>query len=290
MAPRIFRFVCSLIGHQYAFCFTRVLHALSTHSAAARAVSEAAKLRKSAIIDADNAQVSASTQRQLHRLAACVQTECEDEYRVYALLQKYLIDSTLLQHDCMMVQLSKEMLFRMTERYYRFDEAVMRCLLGKKLSSRDRTDPFDECEERIGVRLSSCQRQFDNIKRVRGAVIDDENSDGGESLSSAALASSSASSSASLSSQSSSQQPRGKGLVERIRAQFGLSAALALSYARVVFLCRYRFDTIKRLSSCSYADFERFASIVMTHWASPTSIDGDELHASFIQEVCQSRV
>jgi hypothetical protein len=248
-------------------------------------------LRKSAIIDADNAQVSASTQRQLHRLAACVQTECEDEYRVYALLQKYLIDSTLLQHDCMMVQLSKEMLFRMTERYYRFDEAVMRCLLGKKLSSRDRKDPFDECEERIGVRLSSCQRQFDNIKRVRDAVIDDENGDGGESLSGTALATSSASSSStSFSSQSSSQQPRGKGLVERIRAQFGLSAALALSYARVVFLCRYRFDTIKRLSSCSYADFERFASIVMTNWASPTSIDGDDLDASFIQEVCPSRV
>lgn len=242
-------------------------------SAAGRAVSEAAKLRKSAIIDADNAQVSASTQRQLYRLAACVQTECEDEYRVYALLQKYLIDTSLLQHDCMMVQLSKEMLLRMTERYYRFDESVMRCLLGKKLSSRDRKDPFDECEERIGVRLSSCQRQFDNIKRVRDAVIDDENGNGGESLSVAAPA------------PSSSQQPRAKGLVERIRAQFGLSPALALSYARVVFLCRYRFDTIKRLSSCSYADFERFASIVMTHWASPTSIDGDELHASFIQEV-----
>jgi hypothetical protein len=29
---------------------------------------------------------------------------------------------------------------------------------------------LEECEEKFGLRVSSCQRQFDNLKRVRDAV------------------------------------------------------------------------------------------------------------------------
>lgn len=38
-------------------------------------------------------------------------------------------------------------------------------MLGKKLSSRHRKD-LDEVADRTGVRLKSCRRQFDNIKRI----------------------------------------------------------------------------------------------------------------------------
>ena len=39
-----------------------------------------------------------------------------------------------------------------------FDEAVVRELLGKKLSSRQRKD-LDDIEEKSGVPLRSCRRQ-----------------------------------------------------------------------------------------------------------------------------------
>lgn len=50
-------------------------------------------------------------------------------------------------------------------RYYSIDDAVARELLGKKLSSRHRKD-LDEVAERTGVRIKSCRRQFDNVKRI----------------------------------------------------------------------------------------------------------------------------
>lgn len=42
---------------------------------------------------------------------------------------------------------------------------MAREILGKKLSSRYRKD-LDEVADRTGVRLKSCRRQFDNVKRI----------------------------------------------------------------------------------------------------------------------------
>lgn len=45
------------------------------------------------------------------------------------------------------------------------DDSVAREILGKKLTSRYRKD-LDEVADRTGIRLKSCRRQFDNIKRI----------------------------------------------------------------------------------------------------------------------------
>lgn len=50
-------------------------------------------------------------------------------------------------------------------RYYNLDSSVAREILGKKLSSRYRKD-LDEVADKTGVRLKSCRRQFDNVKRI----------------------------------------------------------------------------------------------------------------------------
>lgn len=42
---------------------------------------------------------------------------------------------------------------------------MAREILGKKLSSRYRKD-LDEVADRTGIRLKSCRRQFDNVKRI----------------------------------------------------------------------------------------------------------------------------
>lgn len=54
-------------------------------------------------------------------------------------------------------------------RYYSIDDEVAREMLGKKLTSRYRKD-LDEISDKTGVKLKSCRRQFDNIKRIFKAV------------------------------------------------------------------------------------------------------------------------
>jgi hypothetical protein len=56
-------------------------------------------------------------------------------------------------------------------RYYEFDKAVVRELLGKKLTTRLRKD-LDDISERLNVPLKSCKRQYDNMKNIFKAVED----------------------------------------------------------------------------------------------------------------------
>lgn len=56
-------------------------------------------------------------------------------------------------------------------RYYEFNDNVIREILGKKLSSKNRKD-LDEVVEKTSVNLKSCRRQYDNIKRVYKTVED----------------------------------------------------------------------------------------------------------------------
>jgi hypothetical protein len=91
-----------------------------------------------------------------------------------------------------------------------FDEAVVRELLGKKLSSRQRKD-LDDIQEKSGVPLRSCRRQFDNMKRIYKAVEDMEGS-----------------------------------MVESIRRLFLLPEPMARQYACIVFMTSCRFETGKK--------------------------------------------
>ncbi|VDN15998.1 unnamed protein product [Dibothriocephalus latus] len=50
-------------------------------------------------------------------------------------------------------------------RYYSLDDSVLRELTGSKLSTRFRRD-LTEVAERSGVRLNSCRRQYENLRRV----------------------------------------------------------------------------------------------------------------------------
>ena len=56
-------------------------------------------------------------------------------------------------------------------RYYEFNDSVIRELLGKKLTSKNRKD-MDEVAEKTGISLKSCRRQYDNVKRIFKAVED----------------------------------------------------------------------------------------------------------------------
>ena len=56
-------------------------------------------------------------------------------------------------------------------RYYSLDDGLCRELLGSKLSTRFRRDLADTAE-RCGLRLRSCRRQYENLRRVARLVED----------------------------------------------------------------------------------------------------------------------
>ena len=93
-----------------------------------------------------------------------VTSDILDQYRTFALIEKLL--------PCP-AKLSEDWTFRMTEptkvtlieKFYDFDEVVLRAILGKKLSARSRKD-LDEVSRKSGKSLKSCRRQFDNFKRI----------------------------------------------------------------------------------------------------------------------------
>eukprot|EP01132_Coremiostelium_polycephalum_P006640 gene6640-8215_t len=95
--------------------------------------------------------------------------ETEDQFRNYQLLQKVLEHpKTLSSHS--MFQMDPQSRKLLIEGYYDFDDILMRDLIGRKLTSGQRRD-LDDTSEKLKLRLSSCERQFDNLKRISRLVF-----------------------------------------------------------------------------------------------------------------------
>lgn len=145
----------------------------------------------------------------LYQRGVCQQTnapvellasDVQDHYRTYSLLEKLLHTPPKLVSEQLAFQIepqTSQMLIEMWElfiiscklrvflyvrmwnfwdykfgfRYYEFNDSVVRELLGKKLTSKNRKD-LDEISEKTGVSLKGCRRQYDNIKRVFKVVED----------------------------------------------------------------------------------------------------------------------
>ncbi|KAJ2707537.1 hypothetical protein FB645_000714 [Coemansia sp. IMI 203386] len=123
------------------------------------------------------------------------------------------------------------------ERYYSFDEPVMLEFLSRKLNSRARTY-LPEVATRTGVPISSCKRQFENIKRIAKQSEDEE----------------------------------GVPLVNEIMDKFALPELLAKKYAHILFLNINRVDTTKRcLAHFKMADFDFCSSTLIKYWTTMSS-------------------
>lgn len=97
-----------------------------------------------------------------------VSSDVQDHYRSYSLLERILsTPSKLCEQPAF--QLDSQTQAILIEKYYSLDDEVAREILGKKLSSRYRKD-LDEVAEKTCVKLKSCRRQFDNVKRIYKVV------------------------------------------------------------------------------------------------------------------------
>lgn len=153
-----------------------------------------------------------------------------DHYRTYSLLEKLICNPIKLQEQ-LAFQIEPQTRQLLIEKYFEFDDSVIRELLGKKLSSKHRKD-LDEVSEKTSVPLKSCRRQFDNVKRIFKMV----------------------------------EELPGN-IVPNILKHFLLSEELAKKYSCIVFLACLRFETSKRrLQYLSFGALKKCADAIMTSW------------------------
>jgi len=183
-----------------------------------------------------------------------IMSDTLDHFRTYQMLERLLQYPTKFAEQ-LTFQIDPQTQRHLIEKYYEFDNIVIREILGKKLSSRHRKD-LDEVSEKANVALKSCRRQFDNVKRVFKSVED----------------------------------LRGR-LVHNIQSHFLLSDKLARKYAAIVFIANNRFETGKRkLQYLTFDDFLHCATCMIANWScnsthfKPDDTDAD-LDREYLQEL-----
>ncbi|KAH1168238.1 hypothetical protein KIL84_003721 [Mauremys mutica] len=183
-----------------------------------------------------------------------LQSDTMDHYRTFHMLERLLHTPSKLIHQ-LHFQIPPSRQAMLIERYYAFDEAFVREVLGKKLSKGTKKD-LDDVSTKTGITLKSCRRQFDNFKRVFKVV----------------------------------EEMRGS-LVENIQQHFLLSDRLARDYAAIVFFANSRFETgKKKLQFLTFEDFAYCAEQMIQNWtlgAVDSNVDDMDvdLDKEFLQEL-----
>eukprot|EP01137_Pigoraptor_chileana_P014801 Opistho-2@69927 len=181
--------------------------------------------------------------------ASAIHSDTIDQYQVFAMLEHYLKHPQQLASQSL-VPLGSDLQHMLIERYFDFDEAVMRELLGKKLTAGLRK-VLDDVSERSKINLQSCRRQFDNLKRIYKAVEDTEG-----------------------------------GLAENVQNAFLLSRDMSNMYARIVFVCANKLEVSKkRVAHLAFSDIVQCAGVMMALWTPVGAAPGVQLDPVFLQEL-----
>lgn len=160
-----------------------------------------------------------------------------DNYNIFSRLEQYLLSPQRLKEQ-LLFQISDEIVDKLIETYYEYDSAVIREILCHKLTQRQRKD-LDDISEKTNVRVKSCRRQFDNLKRIIRTI----------------------------------DEMRGP-LIKNITENFCLSTKMAENYAAIVFIARNQFEISKRkLNYLSLEDFVYCANQMIKNWSTISSSD-----------------
>nr|XP_045011541.1 acidic fibroblast growth factor intracellular-binding protein isoform X3 [Jaculus jaculus] len=216
--------------------------------------------------DAVTLRVRSGILEQTGATAGVLQSDTMDHYRTFHMLERLLHAPPKLLHQ-LIFQIPPSRQALLIERYYTFDEAFVREVLGKKLSKGTKKD-LDDISTKTGITLKSCRRQFDNFKRVFKVV----------------------------------EEMRGS-LVDNIQQHFLLSDRLARDYAAIVFFANNRFETgKKKLQYLSFGDFAFCAELMIQNWTlgavgeAPTDPDSQvddmdvDLDKEFLQDLKELKV
>jgi len=171
-----------------------------------------------------------------------------DQYRTYNLLQHYL-SCPMLFLESSPIPLAPDIRSTMIALYYDVDLLVARHILGKKLDQRR---DYEDLVEATGYTVGYCRRHYENFRRVYKQVV-------------AVLKSG-------KSGESGSKQKSGEcgstlTLKHVIQTHFKLAPCLAKKYSVIVFLCKHRFETLKKkLLALEFADFAEITCEMMDNW------------------------
>ncbi|XP_066971948.1 LOW QUALITY PROTEIN: acidic fibroblast growth factor intracellular-binding protein [Macrobrachium rosenbergii] len=164
-------------------------------------------------------------------------SDTSDHYRTFGMLEKLLLNPVKLSEEWTF-QLEPAVQKMVIQKYYEFDDIVIREIIGKKLNARTRKD-LDDVAEKTGVLLRSCRRMFDKHLKNFKQVFD--------------------------------QMPIN--VVANIQSFLPLPTYLAKKYAAIVFIINNRFETSKRkLNYLTFEDFSVCALLMMTTWTSASSL------------------
>uniref|UniRef100_A0AAY4D9I8 Acidic fibroblast growth factor intracellular-binding protein n=2 Tax=Denticeps clupeoides TaxID=299321 RepID=A0AAY4D9I8_9TELE len=162
--------------------------------------------------------------------AEVLRSDTMDQFRTFQMCERLLHNPAKLANQ-LLFQIPPDRQAMLIDRYYAFDDAFVREVLGKKLSKGTKKD-LDDVSSKTGILLKSCRRQFDNFKRVFKVV----------------------------------EELKGP-LVENIRQHLLLSDRLARDYAAIVFFANHRFETgKKKLQYLTFQDFAFCAGELISHW------------------------
>uniref|UniRef100_A0A8C9RGA4 Fibroblast growth factor (acidic) intracellular binding protein a n=1 Tax=Scleropages formosus TaxID=113540 RepID=A0A8C9RGA4_SCLFO len=182
------------------------------------------------VSDAVKVRMEGGVLEECEASAEVLQSDTMDQYRTFQMCERLLHTPAKLANQ-LLFQIPPHRQAMLIERYYAFDSAFVREVLGKKLSKGTKKD-LDDVSLKTGITLKSCRRQFDNFKRVFKVV----------------------------------EELKGP-LVENIQTHFLLSDKLARDYAAIVFFANNRFETGKRkLQYLSFQDFAFCAGQLISNW------------------------
>ena len=192
-------------------------------------------------------EMTDDVQASLSRLSHCIEGDTSDQFQVFEVLLPFLCEPTFSPQQ--LFQLSWEVLEMMIIKYYEFDENFARAILGHKLTGKINTKEVEDLSCKLGIRIGSCLRQYENFRRVYRATIGEDEKEGTE-LTNAPMF---------------------------ISRTFFLDSDLAEKYARITFFSKYRIDTTKkRISSLAYQTLDSFAKLIIDRWIVEQGFDFDE--------------
>lgn len=178
--------------------------------------------------------------------------ECIDQFQIYEWMLPYFYEPKSFEKQMTFV-LDEKVLEGMIERFYSFDEIVMRELLGKVTSKAVRRD-LEDMTEGSSVAVKSARRQFDNMKRVMTHVQQE------------------------LAAKSNASTRTGSSItvLEMIIEHFLLPLELASQYQHVIFMSTNKIETFKnRLSIIDFKEWNSLAGVIMALWGSEYSLEFD---------------
>eukprot|EP01080_Neovahlkampfia_damariscottae_P010803 gene10803-3421_t len=171
--------------------------------------------------------------------------QVQTQFRIFEKLRNLLMNPSefLNQGYSCLLPIAPSVKNEMIERYFSFDEEVVREFIGKKMTVKLRKE-LENINEKTKLNLISIKRQFDNFYFIFKIIKEKYQLNEKKEIIS---------------------------LKEIIQLEFFLSSELSEKYSRIIFLCFHQFETFKKkLKDLTFTEIDLFSELMLKYWTIPT--------------------